>query len=60
MCGTGGLSFAAPNGTTLLGQMPSGESMQNAALAGFVAGKLFVSFTHCLLIDIWIFSSIDL
>lgn len=40
MCGTGGLSFAAPNGTTLLGQMPSGEPMQNAALATFVTGKL--------------------
>lgn len=44
MCGTGGLSFAAPNGTTLLGQMPSGVPMQNTALATFVTGKFVLFF----------------
>lgn len=37
MCGTGGLSFE----TTLLGQMLSGEPMQNTELATFVTGVKF-------------------
>lgn len=42
MCGASGISFASPNGTPLLGQMPSAVPLQSAALASFVTGKLLI------------------